>query len=116
MRRSSPPLPPVLTAVTMQSLSVMTRYSSGFVPIVRTFAPFVAGIGRMSYRRFALFNVAGGTSWVLLFLFAGYFFGNLPAVQKHFHYVIVAIIVISLIPIAVEWLRARRSVEPSALS
>jgi membrane-associated protein len=87
-----------------------------FVPILRTFAPFVAGIGRMSYRRFAAFNVAGGVSWVLLFLLAGYFFGNLPAVQKHFHYVIVAIIVISLLPVAVEWLRARREVQPDAVS
>jgi len=83
-----------------------------FVPIVRTFAPFVAGIGRMPYRRFALFNVAGGVVWVLLFVIAGNLFGNIPAVQRQFHYVIVAIIVLSLIPIAVEWWRARR--EPPA--
>lgn len=87
-----------------------------FVPILRTFAPFVAGIGRMSYRRFAAFNVFGGLAWVLLFLLAGYFFGNLPAVQEHFHYVILAIIVISLVPIAVEWLRARREPQPGAVS
>jgi membrane-associated protein len=79
-----------------------------FVPIVRTFAPFVAGIGRMSYRRFAVYNVTGGVAWVLIFLLAGYFFGNLPVVQEQFHYVVVAIIAISLVPVAIEWLRARR--------
>jgi membrane-associated protein len=79
-----------------------------FVPIVRTFAPFVAGIGRMSYRRFAAYNVVGGLVWVFLFTLAGYFFGNLPAVKTNFHYVIVAIIVLSLVPPAIEVLRARR--------
>jgi membrane-associated protein len=79
-----------------------------FIPIVRTFAPFVAGIGRMSYRRFAVYNVTGGAAWVLLFLSAGYLFGTRPVVQEHFHYVVLAIIVISLVPVAVEWLRARR--------
>jgi len=80
-----------------------------FIPIVRTFAPFVAGIGKMSYRRFAVFNVTGGVAWVLMFLLAGYFFGNLPAVKRNFHYVIVAIILISVVPVAWEWLRARRT-------
>lgn len=79
-----------------------------FVPIVRTFAPFVAGIGRMSYRRFATYNVVGGVVWVFLFTLAGYFFGNLPAVKTNFHYVIVAIIVLSLVPPVIEFLRARR--------
>jgi membrane-associated protein len=90
-----------------------TIFLARFLPIVRTFAPFVAGIGRMSYRRFAIFNVVGAFVWVLSFLLAGYFFGNLPGIKRNFHYVIVAIIVISLIPIAVEmvrgWLEARRS-------
>lgn len=85
-----------------------------FVPIVRTFAPFVAGIGRMSYRRFAVYNIAGGVAWVLMFLLAGYLFGTRPVVQEHFHYVVLAIIVISLIPIAVEWLRARREAARAA--
>jgi membrane-associated protein len=80
-----------------------------FIPIVRTFAPFVAGIGKMSYRRFATYNVAGGVSWVLLFTLAGYFFGDLPWVKNNFHYVIVAIIVLSLIPPVIEIVRNRRS-------
>src|SRR3990167_2864967 len=68
---------------------VITR----FVPILRTFAPFVAGIGRMTYLRFMSFNVAGGVSWVFLFLLAGYYFGNIPMVKRNFHVVIVGIIV-----------------------
>jgi len=79
-----------------------------FVPIVRTFAPFVAGIGRMQYRRFALFNVTGGIAWVVLFVGAGNAFGNIPEVKRNFHYVILAIIVISVMPGVVEWWRARR--------
>lgn len=93
-----------------------TIFLARFVPIIRTFAPFVAGIGRMSYRRFAAFNVVGGTVWVLLFLLAGYFFGNLPPVQKNFHYVVVAIVLLSLVPIAVEWVRARREARYGAVS
>jgi membrane-associated protein len=88
-------------------------FLSRFVPIVRTFAPFVAGIGRMSYRRFAAWNVVGALTWVLLFLFAGYFFGNQPVIKRNFHYVIVAIVVISLVPIVVEALRARRQARPA---
>ncbi|WP_158783692.1 DedA family protein [Pantoea sp. BAV 3049] len=80
-----------------------------FVPIVRTFAPFVAGMGKMSYRHFALFNVAGGLLWVLLFSYAGYFFGNLPAVQENIHYLIIAIILVSVLPGVVEVLRHRRA-------
>lgn len=79
-----------------------------FVPIVRTFAPFVAGIGTMSYPRFAIFNVTGGAAWVLSFVLGGYFFGNVPVVQRNFHYVIVAIIAISVMPAIVEYARARR--------
>ena len=85
-----------------------TIFLARFVPILRTFAPFVAGIGRMSYRRFAAFNVVGGIVWVLLFLLAGYYFGNLPAVKHNFHYVILAIVAISLVPVVWELLRARR--------
>jgi membrane-associated protein len=79
-----------------------------FVPIIRTFAPFVAGIGQMTYPRFALFNVAGGVAWVLLFTIGGYSFGNQEFVKRNFQYVILAIIVISLLPIVIEYLRARR--------
>lgn len=78
-----------------------------FAPFLRTFAPFVAGIGRMEYKRFALFNVSGGIAWVASFVLAGYFFGNLQWVKDRFHAVILAIIVISLIPPVVEFLRAR---------
>ena len=79
-----------------------------FVPIIRTFAPFVAGIGRMSYPRFALYNVTGGIVWVNSLLLAGYFFADLPVVKDQFHYIIVAIVVISVMPIGIEYLRARR--------
>lgn len=78
-----------------------------FMPIFRTFAPFVAGIGRMKYRRFVLFNVTGAISWVVAFLLGGYFFGNIPSVKQNFHIVILGIIVVSLIPACVEYLRAR---------
>jgi membrane-associated protein len=79
-----------------------------FVPIIRTFAPFVAGIGRMTYARFALYNVAGGIGWILSLTLAGYLFGNIPLVRKNFSLVIFAIIVISILPALVEVLRQRR--------
>jgi membrane-associated protein len=80
-----------------------------FAPILRTFAPFVAGIGQMRFGRFVAYNVAGGVAWVMSFLLAGYFFGQVPAVKRNFHVVIVAIVVISLMPVAVEWWKARRA-------
>jgi membrane-associated protein len=85
-----------------------------FMPIVRTFAPFVAGIGAMDYRRFALFNVTGGIAWVLSFLLAGYWFGGREVVQKNFKLVILAIIVISVLPAVVEFLRNRPRGRPPA--
>ena len=85
-----------------------TIFLARFVPIVRTFAPFVAGIGQMSYRYFATWNVTGAVVWVLSFLVAGYAFGQIPTVKRNFHVVIVAIIVISVMPIVFEWVRARR--------
>ena len=78
-----------------------------FVPIIRTFAPFVAGIGFMSYGRFMFFNIVAGIAWVGIFIFGGYYFGNLPTVKNHFTLVIVAIIVISALPAVIEFLRHR---------
>jgi membrane-associated protein len=85
-----------------------------FVPIVRTFAPFVAGIGAMSYPRFLAYNVVGGVAWVALCLGAGYFFGNLPFVRRNFSLVIVAIVVISVLPALVEYLRHRAGARRAA--
>jgi len=80
-----------------------------FVPIVRTFAPFVAGIGKMGYARFALYNIVGAVGWVLICIVAGYYFGRIEFVQKRFEIVIVAIVVISVLPMAFELIRARRT-------
>lgn len=79
-----------------------------FVPIVRTFAPFVAGIGKMKYRRFFAYNVSGALAWVLSFIYGGFLFGNVPAVKQNFHVVIVGIIIVSVMPMVVEWFRHRR--------
>ena len=70
-----------------------------FVPIVRTFVPFVAGVSEMSYKHFLTYNLVGGFAWVSLFLWGGYWFGNIPFVKENFHYVVVAIVLISVIPI-----------------
>jgi membrane-associated protein len=85
-----------------------------FVPIVRTFAPFVAGIGRMHYARFALYNVVGGIGWIAIFVLGGYAFGNIPLVKRNFTLVILAIIVLSCLPGVVEYLRHRRAGPPAA--
>ena len=81
-----------------------------FIPIIRTFAPFVAGIGKMTYLHFISYNIIGAAAWVLGFVFGGYWFADLPLVQNHFHYVIVAIIVISVLPAVYEvWAERRKS-------
>jgi membrane-associated protein len=85
-----------------------------FVPIVRTFAPFVAGIGKMGYRRFFSFNVIGALAWVVGFLLAGFVFGNLPIVKRQFHIVIVAIIILSVLPAAWEFWRERKEMRLAA--
>ncbi|MCX8061947.1 MAG: DedA family protein [Anaerolineales bacterium] len=79
-----------------------------FVPIIRTFAPFVAGVGEMTYWKFISYNVAGGLLWVALFTFGGYFFGNLSLVRENFTLVVIAIILISILPGIVEFLKERR--------
>lgn len=79
-----------------------------FLPIFRTFVPFVAGIGAMTYRRYTLFNVIGSVLWVALFVYTGYFFGNLPFIRRHFSLVILAVIAISLLPPVIEYVRRRR--------
>ena len=78
-----------------------------FIPIVRTFAPFVAGVGAMTYRKFIAYNVVGGLLWVGLFVGLGTFFGNIPAVQENFTLVIIAIVVFSVLPPVVEYVRQR---------
>ncbi|MFN8474294.1 MAG: DedA family protein [Anaerolineae bacterium] len=84
-----------------------------FVPIVRTFAPFAAGVSEMSYPFFLRWNVIGGITWVAIFTLLGYFFGNIPFVQKNFELVIVAIILISVVPAVVEIVRARLEIRKS---
>lgn len=78
-----------------------------FIPIVRTFAPFVAGIGEMTYKKFMTYNVVGAVAWIFIFIPLGYFFGNLPFVQQNFKLVMIAIIIISIMPPFVEYIRER---------
>lgn len=80
-----------------------------FAPIIRTFAPFVAGIGKMNYSRFVVYNAAGAFLWVVSFLYAGYFFGNLPSVKTNFHIIIFGVIGVSLMPLVIGWLQNHRA-------
>ncbi|MFL5329648.1 MAG: VTT domain-containing protein [Gemmataceae bacterium] len=86
-----------------------TIFLARFIPIIRTFAPFVAGIGQMNYFRFAMYNVVGGVTWVLICIGAGFYFGQFAFVKDHFEAVIVAIVVISVLPMAWEFWRARQT-------
>lgn len=79
-----------------------------FVPIIRTFAPFVAGVGSMNYSTFISFNILGGIIWVSLFTMTGYFFGNLEIIKENFHYTVLVIILLSLVPIIYEFIQAKR--------
>jgi len=79
-----------------------------FVPIVRTFAPFIAGVGKMTYLRFFSYNVIGGILWVALFLFGGFFFGNIPVIKRNFTLTIFAIIIISILPAVIEVIKEKR--------
>ncbi len=88
-----------------------------FIPIIRTFAPFVAGIGRMEYRRFCVYNVAGAVAWVNIFLLAGYYFGTIPFVARNFTLVVLAIVAISVMPAVIEVLLAwRRREQPAPVA
>ena len=80
-----------------------------FVPIIRTFAPFLAGVGSMTYGKFLTYNVVGGLLWIFSFTLGGYFFGNLPFVKKNFTFVIFAIIIISVLPTVIEYFRQRKA-------
>ncbi|MFZ3371717.1 MAG: DedA family protein [Desulfitobacteriaceae bacterium] len=83
---------------------------SRFLPILRTFAPFVAGIGKMNLAKFTMYNSIGALAWVLTFMMGGYFFGNIPAVKNNFTYVILGIILVSLLPAVITWLNARKKI------
>jgi membrane-associated protein len=85
----------------------MAIFLSRFMPIMRTCAPFVAGVGRMPYRRFLAYNLAGACAWVSIFIWGGYLFGNVPLVKQHFGLVTLAIVTASLVPVALAWLRRR---------
>lgn len=87
-----------------------------FVPIIRTFAPFLAGVGEMPYPKFLSYNVIGGVAWITLVVYAGHLFGNIPWVKQNFHWVVLGIVVVSLLPIAIEFLKAKRQARQSAAS
>jgi membrane-associated protein len=92
-----------------------TIFFARFIPIIRTFAPFIAGVGEMTYGHFIAYNIVGGLTWTALCLFGGYFFGNIPLVKNNFSIVVIAIVLLSISPAVIEYLRSRRkpSLPPS---
>ncbi len=84
-----------------------TIVAARFAPIVRTFAPFVAGIGSMNYKRFISYNIIGAIAWVFIFILAGHYFGNLPIIKRNFHIVIFGVIFVSLLPMLIPWIKSR---------
>ena len=96
------------THVFFEKYGTKTIVIARFVPIIRTFAPFVAGVGIMPYSKFISFNVVGGVAWVSAFLFGGYFFGNLPVVKNNFSFVILGIIFVSLLPGVIAYVQSKR--------
>jgi membrane-associated protein len=84
-----------------------------FVPIIRTFAPFMAGVGRMYYPRFFAFNIFGGVGWVLSMTLAGYYLGGIPLIRRNFEKVVIGIVVVSVLPLVIQFLKARRSPAPA---
>jgi membrane-associated protein len=84
-----------------------TIIAARFAPIARTFAPFVAGIGEMNYKRFISYNIIGAIAWVFTFILAGHFFGNLPLVKRNFHIVIFGVIFVSILPMLVPWVKSK---------
>ncbi len=96
-----------------ESYGAKTIILARFIPIVRSFAPFVAGIGKMTYRKFMLFNILGASLWILSFIPLGYFFGNLPVIKENFKFVMLAIVIISTIPGVIEFYREKKKLSSS---
>lgn len=97
----------IQTQAFYEKWGAFTIVAARFAPIVRTFAPFVAGLGSMNYKKFISYNIIGAITWVFTFILAGYFFGNLPVVKRNFHIVIFGVIGVSLLPMIVPWVKAK---------
>jgi len=90
-----------------ENWGAFTIVAARFAPIVRTFAPFIAGVGQMNYKKFLTYNMLGSFLWVGIFIFAGHYFGNLPVVKRNFHIVIFGVIFVSILPVIFPWLKAK---------
>lgn len=97
----------IQTTAFYDNWGAFTIVAARFAPIVRTFAPFVAGIGSMNYRKFLSYNVIGAIAWVFIFILAGHYFGNLPIVKRNFHIVIFGVIFVSILPMLIPWAKSR---------